>query len=84
MPTTRKAISLTTDSVATASIMPSWCSVASAWRVPNRMAKTAIAKATNRATSPTRPVAAPVGGPMARCWIIVSTEIETAFSCRAM
>jgi len=50
-PTTRKAQSLTMDSVAIASIMPSWCSVASIWRVPNRMAKAASASATNSAES---------------------------------
>ena len=42
MPTARNATSLTIDSVAIASIRPSWCSVASMWRVPNSTAKAAI------------------------------------------
>ena len=45
-PTPTKATSLTSDSVAIASIRPSWCSVASIWRVPNRTAKIAIETAT--------------------------------------
>ena len=45
-PTPTKATSLTIDSVAIASINPSWCSVASIWRVPKRTAKIAIATAT--------------------------------------
>ena len=52
MPTARKAMSLTIDSAAIASINPSWCSVASMWRVPNSTAKAAIDKATNNAMSP--------------------------------
>jgi hypothetical protein len=39
-PTSRNTAILTSDSSATARISPSWCSVASAWRVPNRIAKT--------------------------------------------
>ena len=52
MPTARKATSLTIDSAAIASIRPSWCSVASMWRVPNSTAKAAIDSATNSAMSP--------------------------------
>ena len=51
-PTARKATSLTMDSVATANISPCWCSVASAWRVPNSTANTAIASVTISAISP--------------------------------
>jgi hypothetical protein len=45
-PTPTNATSLTIDSVAIASISPSWCSVASMWRVPKSTAKIAIASAT--------------------------------------
>ena len=47
--TAMNASSLTTDSNAIASIMPSWCSVTSIFLVPNRIAKTAIAAATSNA-----------------------------------
>ena len=46
IPTLTKATSLTIDSVAIASIRPSWCSVASMCRVPNSTAKIAIETAT--------------------------------------
>ena len=46
MPTARNDSSLTIDSAATASIRPSWCSVASMWRVPNSTANSAIDSAT--------------------------------------
>ena len=52
-PTAMKATSLTIDSVAIASIRPSWCSVASIWRVPNSTANAAMASATKNARSPT-------------------------------
>src|SRR5438477_526375 len=52
-PAAIKATSFTMDSVATASIRPCWCSVASVWRVPNSTAKAAIAKVTVSAMSPT-------------------------------
>ena len=39
-PTATNASSLTTDSNAMASIMPSWCSVTSILRVPTRIVKT--------------------------------------------
>ena len=51
-PAARKATSLMIDSVATASIRPCWCSVASVWRVPNSTANTAIASVTTSAMSP--------------------------------
>src|SRR5438067_10859264 len=51
-PTARNATSLTMDSVAIASIRPCWCSVASAWRVPNSTANTAIVSITISAMSP--------------------------------
>ena len=50
-PTVRKAASLTSDSAATATIRPSWCSVASMWRVPNRTANVAIVSAMMKAVS---------------------------------
>jgi hypothetical protein len=40
-PTAMKASSFTTDSKAIAATSPSWRSVASRWRVPNRMVKAA-------------------------------------------
>ena len=46
VPTARNAASLTTDSTATARTSPSWCSVASACRVPNSEANTASSIAT--------------------------------------
>ena len=45
-PTARNASSLTTDSKAIASTMPSWRSVLSRWRVPNTIVKPASASAT--------------------------------------
>ena len=51
-PAAMKATSLTMDSVATASIKPCWCSVASVWRVPNSTANTAMASVTTSAMSP--------------------------------
>ena len=52
MPTARNAASLTIDSTATARISPSWCSVASACRVPNRIAKIASRTVTMSEMSP--------------------------------
>ena len=43
--------SLTQDSKAIAATMPSWCSLASMWRVPNRMAKIAMPMAVRNAAS---------------------------------
>ena len=74
-------MSLTTDSVAIANIKPSWCSVASMCRVPNRTANVAIASATNSARSPNGGCAIPPGAASAR---IVETDDDTALSCRAM
>ena len=54
-PTARKAMSFTIDSTAIARIMPSWCSVVSMWRVPNRMAKTPMVSTTN-SDNPSSPV----------------------------
>ena len=51
-PTAMNVNSLTIDSVAMARIRPFWCSVASAWRVPNSTANIAIANVTISATSP--------------------------------
>ncbi|OIQ73215.1 hypothetical protein GALL_451480 [mine drainage metagenome] len=51
-PAAIKATSLTIDSVATASISPCWCSVASVWRVPNSTANAAIASVAVSAISP--------------------------------
>ena len=82
MPTARKANSLTIDSVAIASIKPSWCSVASIWRVPNSTAKVAIDSATNSAMSPSSGRVTP--GPGAIWARMVSSENDTALSCSAM
>ena len=82
MPTAKKANSLTSDSVAIASIKPSWCSVASMWRVPNSTAKVAIDSATNSAMSPRSGCAAPL--PPEICAMMVSSEPDTALSCSAM
>jgi hypothetical protein len=78
MPTPTKATSLTIDSVAIASINPSWCSVASMWRVPNSTAKMAIATATYSAMSPNTGCIAPLAGPI--CTRMVVSEDETALS----
>ena len=51
-PTAMKATSLTSDSSAIASTMPWWCSVASTWRVPKRIANSASSAATYSAGSP--------------------------------
>ena len=45
-PTATKASSFTSDSRATAATRPSWRSVASRWRVPKRIVKAAISRAT--------------------------------------
>ena len=82
MPTARKANSLTIDSVAIASIKPSWCSVASIWRVPNSTAKVAIDSATNSAMSPSSGCVTPVPGVI--CARMVSSDDDTALSCSAM
>jgi hypothetical protein len=83
MPTARKAMSLTTASAAIASIRPSWCSVASMWRVPNSQAKIAIPMAMisvmslKKDSGPTPPDRS--------IWsTIVVTESDTAFSCSAI
>ena len=82
MPTARNANSLTIDSVAIASIKPSWCSVASIWRVPNSTAKVAIDSATNSAMSPSSGCVAPPRGVI---WArMVSSENDTALSCSAI
>ena len=80
MPAARKATSLMMDSVATASISPCWCSVASVCRVPNSTAKAAIDSVTISATSPT-------SGIWEKAWSsvrIVSSEEATALSWSAM
>ena len=79
-PTARKATSLTMDSAATANISPCWCSVASAWRVPNSTANTAIASVTISAMSP-------MIGILEKAWSslrMVSSEEAIALSCSAM
>ena len=53
-PTPTKASSFTIDSTAIARIMPSWCSVVSMCRVPNRMAKMPMVSTTN-SDSPSSP-----------------------------
>ncbi|MGY3427207.1 hypothetical protein ACVWZW_007711 [Bradyrhizobium sp. F1.13.4] len=80
MPAARKATSLMMDSVATASMRPCWCSVASVCRVPNSTAKAAIASVTISATSPTI-------GMWEKAWSslrMVSSEEATALSWSAM
>ncbi len=81
-PTARNATSLTIDSVAIASIRPSWCSVASVWRVPNSTANAAISMATNSAMSPSSGRAAAL--PATVSARMVSTDHDTALSCSAM
>ncbi len=75
MPIARNASSFTSDSSATASTMPRWCSVASIWRVPNRMANSASSAATYSAGS----VSAPPSPPGAS----TATLIATALNCSA-
>ncbi len=74
------ATSLTINSVATASIRPCWCSVASVWRVPNSTANTAIASVTISAMSP-------MIGIEENAWSslkMVSSEEAVALSCSAI
>ena len=81
-PTATKAISLMINSVAIASIKPSWCSAASMWRVPNSMANAAMVSAMNSARSPSAGSIAPVAAPV---WArIAPSEDDTALSCSAM
>ena len=81
-PTARKAMSFTSDSAATASIRPSWCSVASIWRVPNSTAKAAIDSATNSAMSPTTGMLAAMSGRTSP--MMVPSDADTALSWSAM
>ncbi len=79
-PAAMNATSLTMDSVATASIRPCWCSVASDWRVPNSTANTAMASVTISAMSP-------MIGIEENAWSslrMVSRDDATALSCSAM
>ena len=78
-PTARKAASLITDSAAMASISPCWCSVASACRVPNRMANNAMAPATINAVSTGKARLVSASAPRT-----VSTDNATAFNCKAI
>ncbi len=56
--------------------MPWWCSVASTWRVPNRVANSAISSATYSAGSVKKPVGPVL--PVSTCRLIA-----TALYCRA-
>ena len=76
MPTATSATSLTSDSSATASIMPGRCSVASTWRVPNRIANSAISAATYSAGSPS-------AGPLGSCPASTTRLMATALYCSA-
>ena len=81
-PTVSRAISLTTDSKAIASIMPRCCSEACTLRTPNRMVNTAISAATISEVSvwitPARPSIQRAGSATVR-------KVEdTACSCSAM
>ena len=76
-PTATKASSFTSDSNAIASITPSWCSVASSWRVPNRAANRAISSATPNAGS------AYQAGCEALAPVSTSMLVPTALYCRA-
>ncbi len=81
-PTATKATSLTTDSTATASIRPCWCSVASMWRVPNSTAKAASESATNSGGSPSIGCTGPA--PVSSGTTMAPSEDEIALSCSAM
>ena len=74
-PMATKASSFTSDSSATASTMPRWCSVASIWRVPNRIANAASSSATYSAGSPNSASSLPGAS--------TSTLIATALNCSA-
>lgn len=76
-PTATMAINLITDSSAIASIMPRWCSVASTWRVPNKVANNAINSATYKAGSAKMP------RPALLCPVSTSRLIATALYCSA-
>ncbi len=77
-------MSFTRDSKATAATMPSWCSEASMWRVPKRIAKIAMTSATQSAVSASSGTFSCSG--MATRGYCRSTlkEVETAFSCSEM
>ena len=76
-PTDANATSFTIDSNAMASITPSWCSVASSRRVPNRMANTAIISATQSAVSAYHAGFAPIEP------VSTSMLVPTALYCSA-
>ncbi len=76
-PTDTIATSLITDSSAIASIMPRWCSVASTWRVPNKVANKAISNATYNAGSAKMP------RPALLCPVNTSRLMATALYCSA-
>ncbi len=61
-PTAKNANSLISDSKAIARNKPSWCSVASIWRVPNKIVNTAKARATKKAVSEKTGVKEPLVG----------------------
>ena len=78
-------MSLTTDSKAIAATMPSWRSLASIWRVPNRMANAAIASVTIEVGALQDAVAAAclastTSGYCSR----IEKLVEIAFSCSEM
>ena len=85
MPTARKASSLTIDSKAIAATMPSWRSLASMWRVPNRIANKASASAIHNAVSPRMgAVATSCGMTMSGYCNSTVKLVETALSCNEM
>ena len=76
-PTVTNASSFTIDSNAIASITPSWCSVASSRRVPNRTANSAISSAAHSAVSANQAGCRPVEA------VSTSMLVPTALYCSA-
>ena len=80
-PSTMNATSLTRLSAATDRMRPFWCSVASACRVPNSMAKIAMAMAMNIGMSPNGVSSLLVSTPSGAS---TPSDSATAFSWREM
>ena len=84
-PTARNASSFTRDSNAIAATMPSWCSAASRWRVPNTMVNAARIRATQSAVSCSTGMAPTFAGMMMCGYCSTMLKLfDTAFSCSEM
>ena len=84
-PTARNASSFTSDSNAIAATMPSWCSAASRWRVPNAMVNAARISATPSAVSCSTGMAPNCAGTTTSGYCNRMVKLlDTAFSCSEM